>query len=262
MSLPHDDTAPLDAIYLSPHLDDAAFSCGAQIHARARRGERVAIVTVFAGWPPTGAGLSSFAKELHRLWGLERVEDVVAVRRDEDRCAAELLGASFTHLGLTDAIYRSDPGGTPLYPAFASLFRDERDGDSDLEARLCDALRALPASAFVAAPLAIGGHVDHRIVHRAARESIRAERLWFYEDFPYAGSWRVRMRAAAGHRGWTTRVELVEDEDFAVKSAAIACYASQLDESWRDREVRERRIRRFHQRRGGERLWRPRNLGM
>ena len=107
------------------------------------------------------------------------------------------------------------------------------------------------------APLAIGGHVDHRIVHRAARETIAPARLWFYEDFPYAGSWRVRRRAAAGHRGWSTRVELVAEEDLAAKCAAIACYASQLDEGWKDGGQRERRLRRFHQRRGGERLWRP-----
>ncbi|MEZ4728018.1 MAG: PIG-L family deacetylase [Caldilineaceae bacterium] len=41
-----------DAIYLSPHLDDVALSCGGQIFGATRTGQRVLIVTITAGDPP------------------------------------------------------------------------------------------------------------------------------------------------------------------------------------------------------------------
>jgi LmbE family N-acetylglucosaminyl deacetylase len=255
MTPPRDTEARIDAIYLSPHLDDAAFSCGGQIHARARRGERVSIVTVFAGPAPPAAELSPFASDLHRRWGLDS-GDAVATRRDEDRQAAQSLGAACVQLDLPDAIYRVDQRGEPIYSAFAALFRDPSADDDAVESPLRAALRALPETAFVAAPLGVGGHVDHAIVHRLAREVMQRDRLWFYEDFPYAESWRVRRRALARHRGWETRAETIDDVDLDAKCRAIACYASQLGPDWSDAVARERRLRRFHQRRGGERLWR------
>jgi LmbE family N-acetylglucosaminyl deacetylase len=258
VTAPRNTEAQIDAIYLSPHLDDAAFSCGGQIHARARRGERVSIVTLFAGPAPPAAELSVFASDLHRRWGLDS-GDPVAVRRDEDRRAAQALGAACVQLDLLDAIYRVDRRGAPLVTTFAALFRDPPEDDGAVESAVRAALGELPATAFVAAPLGIGGHVDHGIVHRLAREVVPHDRLWFYEDFPYAESWRVRRRAVARHRGWETRTEAIDDVGLDAKSRAIACYASQLGADWSDDSARERRLRRFHQRRGGERLWRPRS---
>jgi LmbE family N-acetylglucosaminyl deacetylase len=253
---PDGGTAALDAIYLSPHLDDAALSCGGQIHARARRGERVSIVTLFAGGAPPAAELSALAADLHRRWGLDS-GDAVAVRRDEDRRAARELGAECVQLDLPDAIYRFDRRGTPLYSTLAALFLDPADDDHAMDSPLRAALAALPESAVVVAPLAIGGHVDHRAVREAALAVVPRDRLWFYEDFPYAERWRVRRRALAKQRGWETRVEAIGDDELLAKCRAIACYASQLGPIWSDAAERERRLRRFHERRGGERMWRP-----
>lgn len=41
--------AGVDAIHLSPHLDDVVLSCGGQIAARCGRGESVLVVTLAAG---------------------------------------------------------------------------------------------------------------------------------------------------------------------------------------------------------------------
>ncbi|HVR28384.1 MAG TPA: PIG-L family deacetylase [Thermoanaerobaculia bacterium] len=247
-------TTGVDALYLSPHFDDAAFSCGAQIHARARRGERVLVVTVFAGAAPPPERWSSFAASLHRLWGLDR-DDPVAPRRAEERRALDVLGASGLELDLPDAIYRADAAGRPLYPTLRSLFRRERAEDRALQAALEAALRELPESPFVAAPLAIGDHVDHRMVARAARASVPAGALWLYEDYPYAERWLARRRARTGRGDWSTRVEEACEEDVLAKCHAISCYASQLGSAFGDRARLERRVRRFLARRGGERLW-------
>ncbi len=54
-------------IYLSPHLDDAVYSCGGRIWQDVRRGDTVEIWTIFAGDP--AGELSRFARELHACWG-------------------------------------------------------------------------------------------------------------------------------------------------------------------------------------------------
>ena len=54
-------------IFLSPHYDDAALSCGGIIWEAVRRGAQVSIWTVCAATPPTGQ-LSPFAEELHARW--------------------------------------------------------------------------------------------------------------------------------------------------------------------------------------------------
>ncbi|MGH2521295.1 MAG: PIG-L deacetylase family protein, partial [Anaerolineales bacterium] len=54
----------LTHLYLSPHFDDAALSCGGTIHQQTRQGERAVVVTVCAGDSPPGP-LSAFAQTLH-----------------------------------------------------------------------------------------------------------------------------------------------------------------------------------------------------
>ncbi|WP_446010685.1 PIG-L family deacetylase [Candidatus Electrothrix sp.] len=54
-------------IYLSPHYDDAALSCGGSIHMQAKQQEPVAVITVFAGAPDLpNAALSKLAQAVHK----------------------------------------------------------------------------------------------------------------------------------------------------------------------------------------------------
>ena len=100
------------AIYLAPHLDDAALSCGGQIARRTRAGERILIVTVMAGDPPTDVE-NDYIRSLHARWDLER--DAAAQRRAEDSAACRILGADHLHWPIADCIYRLDPAtGRPL----------------------------------------------------------------------------------------------------------------------------------------------------
>jgi LmbE family N-acetylglucosaminyl deacetylase len=110
-----------DAIYLAPHLDDAALSCGGQILDRTRAGQRVLVVTVMAGDPPTDAE-NDYIRSLHARWELER--DAAAQRRAEDSAACAILGADFLHWSIPDCIYRLHPAtGAPLYVSDDDIFR-------------------------------------------------------------------------------------------------------------------------------------------
>lgn len=249
-------TDTVDALYLSPHLDDAVLSCGGQLHDLARSGGRVLVVTVMAGDAP--AELSPLAAELHRTWSLDS-SDVMDARRREDAEACAALGVDFRHLDFTDALYRRDPqSGAPLYPSLGSLFRRRRPEDDALVDEVAGRLAALPEAERVVAPLGAGRHVDHLLVRSAAERVFGTGGLELYEDYPYARNPWVVLKTVGWPWRWRARVYPLADVSIAAKCRAIACYGSQLATAFADLDDMERQVRSFARRVGGERLWQRR----
>jgi len=249
---------PWDALYLSPHLDDAVLSCGGQIELRVRRGERVLIVTLFTG-EPSADELPPLARKLHEIWDLSAAK-VMSARRGEDRAAVAELGAELEHWPLVDAVYRRDPAtGEPLYPSLKSLFGRPIAADDELLEEIAERFAPLAQVPEVFAPLGIGGHADHRLCRRAA-ERVFGERLELYEDFPYAEKRRHRWAALWRRYGLfgrrSSRAIELDVHALEARCRATACYTSQLDPLFGGREAMERRTRAYVRRRGGERLWR------
>ncbi|MCZ7651281.1 MAG: PIG-L family deacetylase [Thermoanaerobaculia bacterium] len=247
----------LDLVVLSPHLDDAALSCGGLLAARARAGERVAVATVFTADEPS-VPPSRLAADLARWWGLAP-GSVMRARREEDLAACRALGVEALHLDLPEAPYRRDPAsGEILYRELARLFPHRRPDEPATAEALDELLAALPPAAEVWAPLGVGRHVDHQLLKRAA-EGRFPTALRYYEEYPYAargllGVWRATRPRAA----WRGDVLPLAEEDLAARCAAIACYASQLAALFGGAHRMERAVRRHVHRRGGERLWRRR----
>ncbi|MFL7793903.1 MAG: PIG-L deacetylase family protein [Anaerolineae bacterium] len=210
-------------IYLSPHLDDAVLSCGGRIWQQVQAGERVLVVTVFAGAPLPDKPLSPFAKVLHALWGLV---DAVAARREEDAAALALLGAEALYWPYTDCIYRQTPDGSFPYASEEALFGEVHLSDEALIAELTRRFQALAQerACTIYAPLAVGCHVDHQAVHRAADG---LEGVIYYEDYPYAEKPGATERAL-GMARWQEKVVLLTPDALEAKIAAIACYSSQF----------------------------------
>jgi len=251
-------------IYLSPHLDDVALSCGAGLHAQVRAGERVLVVSCMAGSPPD-ALLTAYSEELKLRWGNEA--DPVAARRREDREAMRVLGAQALHLAFLDCPYRT--GGQdhrPLYPTESSIFGPVHPAESDWPDALLDTLRehvpGLP-SARLYAPLTAGHHVDHVLVRRAAVLLLaQGQDVTFYEDYPYAGD-KVAVEAALEPwepACWSSYVTPLDEEVVQAKVQAIACYTSQISTFWQDTDEMRRRVQADGLRTGGgqlaERYWR------
>ena len=261
-------TGTVDALFLSPHLDDAVLSCGGHIHRRSAAGERVTVVTVFAG-APTGAP-TALAAELHALWGLPAdPREATAARRAEDDAALHVLGAAKVHWDLVDAVYRvaPTPGAstgttypTAIYPSLRSLYAPGSVATSEpaLLEQIADRLRALPPASRLFAPLGVGRHVDHVLVRAAVDRAFPGdERLRFYEELPYAKRLLAVLRArgaAAPGRRWREEIVALGPADLEAKCRGIACYASQLGPVYRDEEDLRRQVRRAL-RRGGERVW-------
>ena len=168
-------------IYLSPHFDDAALSCGGLIWEQSRQGIAAEIWTLCAGDAPAGP-LSPLAVACHAEWGIPSVEEMLTLRRREDREAANLLGARLVHFDIPDCIYRHAPTGKPLYSQ--AVFSAPNSLDGELAQKMTTLLRSrlLPDDTLVC-PLCLGQHVDHVLVRQAA-ERLQQPRF-YYADIPY-----------------------------------------------------------------------------
>lgn len=222
-------SAPYRYIYLSPHLDDAALSCGGAIAQHTSAGTPVLVVNICTGALPPGAPLSPFAALMHARWNLS-ADEAMARRLREDAEALEILRADGLQLDLLDAIYRMPQA----YADDESLFGPPAEGDplaSELQTRL-EALADRFPDAVIYAPLGVGRHVDHVVTCAAARSLSRSgASVAFYEDFPYVRSENALLQRLAELGGADRFLPLVTSIDSTLtrKIGAIEAYTSQLD---------------------------------
>ena len=186
------------AMFVSPHFDDVAMSCGGIISRYVARSDRVLVVTVFTRGPRAKTDITPFAAGYTAACGLDRTATTKLwrLRRSEDAAAMTELGSIGRSLGYRDAIYRGP------YNDVNTLFGHVRREDAPLIEKVHHDIvtlwRRTCPHAVVFLPLAIGRHVDHQICYQAgnALRGARA-RVWYYEDCPYAINvqaieWRLR----------------------------------------------------------------------
>jgi LmbE family N-acetylglucosaminyl deacetylase len=207
-----------DALYLSPHFDDAVLSCGSQIWDRTRRGERVAVVTVCAA--PPSEQLSPFAQSLHDRWRAAGEFD----RKSEDLQALAVLQATPIHLAVPDCIYRRGSNGEWLYASEAAIFGEVSAAEDYLIERLVTTFRQfeLKENAALFVPYALGHHVDHLLVKRAGEAWCQTvgRSFRYYADYPYA-------EAIPGGEE-----VIISDDGRRQKIQALLNYRSQLSTFW------------------------------
>lgn len=173
-------------IFLSPHFDDAVYSCGGTLGVQVSAGLRPLVITVFGGAPTTPIELSPFAAETHRKMGFRQdVQAAIATRRREDAAALDYLRADYLWLDYPDAIYRGNPAYYPNEVVGVDVHPGDLWIDRELAQNLVTLNERLPDTVWYA-PLAIGPHIDHLIVCSAADRLIQlGANVKFYEDFPY-----------------------------------------------------------------------------
>jgi LmbE family N-acetylglucosaminyl deacetylase len=233
-------------LYLSPHLDDAVFSCGGLMAMQDARGEPISVLTLFAGDPPDYR-ISEFAAQLHARWG--KAGPPVAMRRAEDRLACGRLGASVVHLEFPDAIYRVNASEKPLYPDSESLFSGLGPEEEKLREDMAQALQEINfENAIVYCPMGLGGHVDHQLT-RAAAEELDI-RLIYYADMPYA-SRSEDLQAIFDQQDVHWKQVRLTEEAIDAWVSAILEYQSQLSTFWNDEDQLYKELRNFHDEYGG-----------
>ncbi len=156
------------AVFVSPHLDDAVFSCGGEIARLAEEGP-VLVLNLFT-----------------RYLGEVKLRAVVLgeERYREEAAAAEFLGFASHNFGELDVSFRR-----PAYRSLGNIFRPPVREDLD------DYLPALREQVFdwlagvdyerLYVPLGIGWHVDHVLTHLLFEPWIGRDALIHYEDAPY-----------------------------------------------------------------------------
>lgn len=245
----------MEWIYLSPHFDDAVFSCGGLVREQTLGGDVVEIWTICGGGPPSG-DLSALAEKVHRSW--DAPDDVYLTRRKEDQQACDYLEAYFTHLRIPDAIYRKSlQNKEPYYTSEEDLFQGLHPEEDYLVYRLRQELIfRLPPKAAVVAPLGIGNHIDHQLTRQAVNRLDHP--VYYYEDFPYVrekqGS--QALEALEDSEEWRSERFPISDQALDAWVQAGLFYQSQLDTFWPSEEEFGNEIRALKKSRGGVRLWR------
>ncbi len=222
------------AVFLSPHFDDVALSCGgtvASVAASGGQGEasKAQIVTVFGDVPPDGTVVTPYAQSLLMEWGAPSFAAAVQLRHAEDEAAAHVLGASLVTLPFADGAFRGD-----IYPNWPALQTTLAPADADLPAHIAEAVRAtglLTRDTTLIGPLGAGQHVDHQAVFAALMllaPDVAA--VWLYEDFPYAARNTDAVQRSLAAIGLTADVPSIHDITARIqtKIRAIACYTSQV----------------------------------
>lgn len=227
-------TVQREHLFISPHYDDAALSCGGLIAQLSAAGKRVIVATLFGGKPDYDQ-LSLFARTIHGrpLAG----EDPIDQRRAEEQRALALLGADSRQGDFLDCIYRQDAAATRwLYASEQALFGPVDPADDALTAALAHWLAALiapPARSVLYAPLAIGNHVDHQIAQRSAALMQRhGYDVRYFEDYPYSARDPAGLESSLDRLSerdrWECHVLPLATATLQVKIAAVLAYPSQL----------------------------------
>lgn len=241
-------------IYLSPHFDDVALSCGGLVWEQSQAGESTQVWTICAGEVPPGP-LSPFAELLHSRW--KAGQNAPAERHLEDLAACRAMKAVPRHFSLPDAIYRRSPDeATHLYASEEGIFGPLHCAEEVLVEKLAGDLESLiPAEATLVCPLTLGGHVDHRLT-RAAAEKI-GRPMWYYADYPYVLT-LISQLESLSQSGWQTAEFPVSEAGLEAWIASIAAYASQLSTWWPDDPSMRKSMHDFWQSMNdGIHLWKP-----
>ena len=147
------------AVFLSPHLDDAVFSCGGLIAKLVESGEHVLIVNIFSETPSPPN------------------------RHDEESEVARFLGVEVMCLGELDAVIRHKSYRSLLH-MFSRIETSDRARLPDVANKLKTLLEGIRHETLYV-PLGVGWHVDHLLTHEIGQRIGEKSKIRFYEDTPY-----------------------------------------------------------------------------
>lgn len=235
-------------VILSPHLDDAALSCGGLLHALRGRVSTL-VVSICCGSlrivSPDGSSKTSTRKG-HVSSRRRRREDIAAMHS---------VDTDFVHLSFADGIYRRSPlTGRLIYRSARERWVAPRIEDMAHIEELYLVLRRLCLDLgriLLLSPMGIGHHVDHQIAAqvavRMAATNAGAE-LLFFEDFPYVADPRSGRGDHDDPQQALARLNLAPVKRFAVpvdveaKMVLLSHYATQVPPLFGDHDGMRARI--------------------
>lgn len=176
------------AVFISPHLDDAVFSCGGKI-AELSKLKKVFVFNIF----------TSYDEDTHNrsvVFGNERLI--------EEENASKVLNYDFFNLNEKDAFFRGFRKGS-----IAKVFYPPTSEDliylENLKEKIFATLESIKFDEIYV-PLAIGWHIDHYLIHLIFNDPMNPfkGKIRFYEDVPYVFFPGARLERFAFLQNQTT----------------------------------------------------------
>jgi LmbE family N-acetylglucosaminyl deacetylase len=215
-------------VFLSPHFDDVALSCGGLVWELTNQGNQVDVWTIMAGFP-SDEDFSAFAQKNHNDWG-KSGREAIQMRREEDRAACGILGAIPFHFDWPDVIYRKHPeSGLPVVNNNHELFNEEPE-KTLVNSILKNLTEKLSSHANVVLPMGLGGHIDHRTLVKVG-EGLDRENF-YYADYPYI--LRSFESLILTENKYKKIPRFLSPDALTAWQEAVLSYRSQLAAFWRD----------------------------
>lgn len=157
-------------LILSPHLDDAVFSCFNYIKSVKKKGNQVDLVTIF----------TKFGRE---KTGMEQK------RKLEDKIALSYLKLTPRNMDFLDAAYRKKSANFFYRPRKKIFSSKIHMHEKLLLKKLKNELSKIePHYDLVLTPLGVGNHVDHLMIKYCVENIFSTNKIGYYLDWPYAFS--------------------------------------------------------------------------
>ena len=187
--------------FVSPHLDDAAFSAGGLISYLAER-TRVVVVAVFTKAGKDKHSLSALSYIRQCGYKKDQLEKFYDDRRKEDKELFESYGVEVKHLGFLDALWREKKKLSIIekflsfflndfryiYPTHklhiskGRIYKEDLVNLKKVEKKLKEIVGD-EKNSVIFCPIGLGKHVDHIMVREACTNAF--SNVIYWEDSPY-----------------------------------------------------------------------------
>ncbi len=220
--------------FLGPHFDDCVLSCGELIDKYVKEGHDVQAITFFTGFPEPSK-LSEAAKQFHSNCFLD--DNSMMYRANEDVNALSTLGCKYKHLGFYECLYRENNCGGFLYPDLKNIYHLEESESKELfNDMLKKVENIIKESDLIFAPMGLGNHADHLLLHNVVKESQKHTNkpILYYEEVPYVCYYYKERKRSNWGNNMKSSLITVSHENWIRKVDTIKIYRSQLHILWKN----------------------------
>ncbi|OGV91472.1 hypothetical protein A2783_01560 [Microgenomates group bacterium RIFCSPHIGHO2_01_FULL_45_11] len=192
-------------LVLSPHMDDAIFSCCDHILFWQQVGIKVEVVNLFTSFRARNVSLS--LKRHLAVFGFDNAGRYEKVREEEDREALAKLGLKPTNLDVIDGFFRKN-GDNFIYSNRTLFSGKISSWDRGLVERIKQKLADYKFVDKVIVPLGVGLHVDHLIAREVSENVFGKKKIMYFVDSPYylrISNWRFNFLVKLLRMRWSIK---------------------------------------------------------
>jgi len=185
------DLKKYDALFFSPHIDDAIFSCGGLILKLLKQKRRIAIINIFTKANDHKSKTDSIKQELKKN-NFKSAKKLYSSRKKSEREIARKINVDVFFLDFEDGLFRKNIDGF-LYPSYKNLFsgkinKNEKDIIEKIKNKISPFTNNCKKETAIYAPIGIGKHIDHIITKKVIKQINKNLNIFLWEDIPYSNN--------------------------------------------------------------------------